>query len=150
MVYEGVYKNIDKGLSYSNIGARKGRNIRDHLFVVYSIINDVINGSSPPIDIQSIDIHKCFDEMWYAETHNDLYDMKIKDRKFALIAKLDEKAEVVVKTPAGSTDEFYLEKLIMQGSVFGPIKSTIQVDTLGRDCIKYNQGLFKYKNVIPR
>ena len=36
----------------------------------------------------------------------------------------------------------------MQGSVFGPIKSTVQIDTLGRDCIKYNQGLFKYKNVV--
>ena len=36
----------------------------------------------------------------------------------------------------------------MQGSVFGPIKSTIQIDTLGRDCQKHNQGLFKYKNVL--
>ena len=36
----------------------------------------------------------------------------------------------------------------MQGSVFGPIKSTIQIDTLGRDCMKNNQGLFKYKGVL--
>jgi hypothetical protein len=36
----------------------------------------------------------------------------------------------------------------MQGSVFGPIKSTIQIDTLGRDCQKYNQWMFKYKNVL--
>ena len=86
--------------------------------------------------------------MWYEETHNDLYDMKVQDKKFALIAKLDAEAEVIVKTPAGPTTEFKLEELIMQGSVFGPIKSTIQVDTLGRDCIKHNQGLFKYKSVL--
>ena len=148
LLYSDVYEKIDKELSYSNIGARKGRNIRDHLFVVYAIINDVINGSSPPIDIQSIDINKCFDEMWFEETHNDLYDVKVQDKKFALIAKLDEEAEVIVKTPAGPTTEFKLEELIMQGSVFGPIKSTIQIDTLGRDCMKNNQGLFKYKSVL--
>ena len=148
ILYHDVYDIIDQELSYSNIGARKGRNIRDHLFVVYAIINDVINGTSPPIDIQSIDINKCFDEMWYAETHNDLFDVKVQDEKFALIAKLDEEAEVVIKTAAGTTNEFKLEELIMQGSVFGPIKSTIQIDTLGRDCMKNNQGLFKYKNVL--
>ena len=148
ILYSDVYETIDKELSYSNIGARKGRNIRDHLFVVYAIINDVINGSSPPIDIQSIDINKCFDEMWFEETHNDLFDMKVQDKKFAVIAKLDEEAEVIVKTPAGPTSEFKLKELIMQGSVFGPIKATVQIDTLGRDCMKHNQGLFKYKSVL--
>ena len=148
VLYSDVYPIIDKELSYSNIGGRKGRNIRDHLFVVYSVINDVINGSSPPVDIQSIDIHKCFDEMWYAETHNDMYDVKVQDDKFALIAKMDQKANVIVKTPCGPTEEFTLEEIVMQGSVFGPIKSTIQIDTLGRDCQTHNQGMFKYKNVL--
>ena len=115
---------------------------------MYAVINDVINGNSPAVDIQSIDITKCFDEMWFAETHNDLFDVKVKDDKFALIAKLDEKADVVVKTPCGNTDQFTLENIVMQGSVFGPIKCTIQIDTLGRDCQQYNQGCFKYKNVL--
>ena len=97
---------------------------------------------------QSIDIHKCFDEMWYADTHNDMFDVKVQDNKFSLIAKLDSKAEVIVKTPCGPTEEFSLDEIVMQGSVFGAIKSTIQIDTLGRDCQKYNQGLFKYKNVL--
>ena len=148
ILYDDVYQTIDDELSYSNIGGRKGRNIRDHLFVVYGIINDVINGSSPSVDIQSMDIHKCFDEMWYEETHNDMFDVKVQDDRFALIAKMDEKAEVIVKTPCGPTNEFTLQKIVMQGSVFGPIKSTIQIDTLGRDCQGYNQGLFKYKNVL--
>ena len=140
ILYKDVYDNIDQELSYSNIGARKGRNIRDHLFVVYSIINDVINGSSPPIDIQSIDINKCFDEMGYAETHNDLFDVNVQDRKFALIAKLDEEAEVIVKTPAGPTEEFKLKELIMQGIVFGPIKATVQIDI--------GQGLYQIQSGI--
>ena len=87
LLYEDEYDTIDEELSDCNIGGRRGRNIRDHLFVVYAVINDVINGTAPPIDIQTLDIYKCFDEMWYAETHNDLYDVKVQDNKFALIAK---------------------------------------------------------------
>ena len=122
VLYDDVYPIIDNELSYSNIGGRKGRNIRDHLFVIYAVINDVMNGASPPVDFQSLDIFKCFDEMWFEETHNDLFDVKVQDDKFALIAKLDAKAKVIVKTPCGPTDEFTLEQIVMQGSVFGPIK----------------------------
>ena len=81
---------------------------------MYAVINDVINGNSPAVDIQSIDITKCFDEMWFAETHNDLFDVKVKDDKFALIAKMDEKADIVVKTPCGNTDQFTLENNVTE------------------------------------
>ena len=118
------------------------------ILVIYGVINDVINYPSPDIDIQSIDIQKCFDEMWYHETHNDLFDVKVNDDKFSILAKMDETAKVVIKTPCGITDELTLNKLIMQGSVFGPIKSTITIDTLGQDCQNSNKGLFKYKNVL--
>ena len=86
--------------------------------------------------------------MWYQDTHNDMFDVKVQDDKFSLISKMDQNAQVVVKTPCGMTDEFSVERIIMQGSVFGPIKSTISIDTLGRDCLKFNKGMFKYKNVL--
>ena len=59
ILYDDVYPIIDDELTYSNIGGRKGRNIRDHLFIIYAVINDVMNGSSP--DVQTIDIYKYFD-----------------------------------------------------------------------------------------
>ena len=96
VLYDDLYDIVDDEISCSNIGGRKGRNIRDHLFVIYAIINDVLNGNAAPIDIHTIDIHKCFDEMWYNETHNDLFDAKFTDHKFALLAKLDERVLVKV------------------------------------------------------
>ena len=36
----------------------------------------------------------------------------------------------------------------MQGTVPGPIKACVQIDTLGRDCYKYSEGLFLYKNCV--
>ena len=65
-----------------------------------------------------------------------------------MISKLDENCQAVVKTPCGDTDRFTLNRIVLQGSVFGPLKCSIQVDTLGRDCLKRDVGLYLYKNVI--
>ena len=148
LIYKDSYPVIDQHLSCSNVGGRKGRNIRDHLFVIYGIINDVKNGKAGDIDIQGYDINKCFDEMGYEETHNDLWDVGVCDDKFAMIAKLDEHAKVVVKTPVGTTEKFELNKIVMQGTVFAPIKCSIQIDTLGRDCLANGDGIYEYKNVV--
>ena len=41
LIYEDEYNTIDENLSCSNVGGRKGRSVRDHLFILYSIINEV-------------------------------------------------------------------------------------------------------------
>ena len=148
LLYGDVYQIIDSNMSCSNVGGRKSRNIRDHLFVIYGIMNDVKNGDAASIDIQGYDIAKCFDEMGFEETHNDLWDIGIRDDKLALIAKLDERANVVVKTPCGETDRFILKKSVMQGTVFGPIKCSVQIDTLGRECLTSGDGIYSYKGVV--
>ena len=86
--------------------------------------------------------------MDYAETHNDLWDVGVRDDRFAMIAKLDELAKVVVKTPSGITDKFELNRTVMQGMVFAPIKCSIQIYSLGRDCLANGDGLYEYKNVV--
>ena len=148
VIYSEVYENIDKNMSFSNVGGRRQRNIRDHLFVLYASVNDVINGSAASFDIQGYDVIKCFDEMWYAETLNDLWNVKIQDDTFSLISKLDEKCKIVVKTPCGTTDNFELERIVLQGSVFGPIKCAVQMDTLGREALQTGVGIYKYKGII--
>ena len=62
LIYNREYKNVDKNLSDSNVGARKGRNHRDNLFVLYGIINSAIKGEISDIDVQFFDVVKCFDK----------------------------------------------------------------------------------------
>ena len=38
MIYFDEYENIDAAMTDSNVGARKKRNIRDNLFVLYAIM----------------------------------------------------------------------------------------------------------------
>ena len=87
-------------------------------------------------------------KVWFEETLNDLWDVKIQDDKFALISRLDENCKIVIKTPLGVTDSFDLSRIVLQGSVFGPIKCAVQIDTLGKEALKTGVGIFKYKNTV--
>ena len=58
-------------MSFSNVGGRKLRNIRDNLFALNTVFNNVIHGNDVRFDIQGYDVVKCFDEMWLEETMND-------------------------------------------------------------------------------
>ena len=97
------------------------------------MINDVINGEAVSIDVEAIDVIKCFEEMGYEETHNDLWDVCPKDDKFHLIAKLDEEVNVKINTAAGPSEEFTLNKLVLQGTVFGPLLFIIMINHINGD-----------------
>ena len=47
--------------------------------MVYAAINDVMNGNGQSFDIQTYDVIKCFDEMWFEETLNDLWNVAVND-----------------------------------------------------------------------
>ena len=62
MIYKEKYDIIDESMSDSNIGARKQKNIRNHIFIVNSIFHDVLSKkSNPPIDIMVLDYKQVFD-----------------------------------------------------------------------------------------
>ena len=112
LIYNDKYETIDQSMSCSNIGAReKNRNIRDHLFVVNAILNEVTKRKKD-FDIEILDIAKCFDKIWYEETGNDTFNAGITDEKFLLLANSNFKCQVAVKTPWGSTtDRIELERI---------------------------------------
>ena len=74
LIYFDKFEEIDSNMFNSNIGARKGRNIKDHLFLIYGIINSVIRGNEPCIDIQIYDLEKAFDALWLEDCMNDVFD----------------------------------------------------------------------------
>ena len=148
LVYNDKYSIIDNSMSCSNIGARKNRNIRDHWFVINAVINDTFKKKSN-VDIEIMDIAKCFDKMWYEEIGNDVFKAGVTDDKFVILANANKTCKVAVKTPWGSmTDRITLNKLEMQGTVPAPLKASFQLDTLGKECIETGEGLFKYKDCV--
>ena len=75
-------------MSDSKIGARRQKNIRNHLFVIYAIMNSVVQGKSECIDIQIYDLVQAFDSLWLDDCLNDVYDAlndDTRDDKLALL-----------------------------------------------------------------
>ena len=74
--------------------------------------------------------------MWLEEATNYLWEAGITDDKLALIFKSNEQVNVGVKTPFGMTERKMLDKIVMQGEIFGPLCCSVQVDTFGKECIE--------------
>ena len=148
MVWSDVYPILDKNMSDSNVGARRDKNIINHLFVVNGVINDVINGKADSIDLQIIDYRQCFDSMWLAESINDLYESGIQDDKLAIIYAANEHNQVAVQTPVGITERVAVEEIVMQGEVTGPGQCSNQIDTFGKECLDDSKLLYNYKGVL--
>ena len=151
LIYNDKYEIIDSNMSDSNIGGRKGRNIRDHLFVINAILNDKSkNKKQDDLDIQIMDVKKCFDKLWYAETANDLYDTGVNDDYFVTIANSNKECKVAVKMPWGSiTERKELNDKEMQGTVLTSLKCSVQIDTLATECLNRGTGMYKYKECLP-
>lgn len=150
LVYNEKYEIIDENMSSSNIGGRKKRNIRDHLFVINAILHDASKDKKNSIDIEIYDIKKCFDKMWTKETSNDLYDAGVRDDHFILVANSSKNCQVAVKTPWGSlTERKQYSDIEMQGTVLTPIKCSVQIDTLGKELLAEDgDKLYKYKGYV--
>jgi hypothetical protein len=113
-IYVDKYSSIDENMSDSNIGARRGRNIKNHLFMIYGNINSVVRGNEDCVDIQIYDIEKASDGLWLEDWRNDVYDTVApskRDDKLALLYESNKKNMVAVKTAVGMTTESIYQTL---------------------------------------
>ena len=151
LIYEDKYNDIDGNMSDSNIGARRNRNIRDHLFIVNGIINSVLNGESAPIDIQIYDVQKCFDTLWLEDCMLDIFETLPKDSrddKIALIYEMNKENHVAVKTSVGLTERKMMPNIVMQGGKWGPLKCSNSMDKIGKECKLKGKNLYSYKGKV--
>ena len=148
LIYNDEYHNIDRNLTDCNVGARKGRNIRDNIFVLNAITNSVIKGGEQAIDIQVFDVKTCFDSLWLQECINDAYEAGMKNDKLPLLYLENLNAKVAVKTAKGISTRINIQNLIMQGSVFGGLLCTTSMDKLGKLVYEEEKLIYKYKEAV--
>ena len=143
---------IDDSMSCSNIGARRKRNIRDHIFVLNSVLHE-IEKSKQPLDAEIFGVSRCFDKMWAHKTSNNIYEAGLVNDQFVLMSRSIEKCEVYVKTQWGSLcEKFDVENVEMQGGVLAPLRCSVQIDSLGQDIMSdltRNRELYRYMNCVP-
>ena len=133
----------------SNIGARRKRNIKDHLLIIHGIINSIVKGNEECIDIQIYDLEKAFDALWLEDCLNDLFDNlpeENRNEKIGLLYESSRTNMVAVKTAVGLTKRVNMPDIVQQGGTWGPMLCSNTVDTLGRKCKERNEHFYLYKN----
>ena len=86
--------------------------------------------------------------MWTADTMNDLYEVAEQDDKWALLYKGNESCFLSIKTPVGPTKRIEVNKAEMQGSTWGPLKCSVQMDQIGKESLEKNENVFTYKESV--
>ena len=150
LIYNDEYPQIDENITDSNVGARKGRNIRDNIFVTNAIMNSISKRRLKDIDIGIYDVEKCFDKLWAQECFNDMSECGFKNDKLSLLYEENINAKVAVKTQSGNTKRVTMSEIIMQGTVWGSLFCTVSIDKLGKESYTKPDMLYKYNGVpIP-
>ena len=54
-----------------------------------------------------------------------------------------------MNTPNGLTRREPFKEIVMQGDVLAPLISSLQVDTMGKECIEEGKHLYYYKDTVP-
>ena len=148
LIYFDNYDDLDKNMSDSNIGARRKRNIKDHLLIIYGIINSVIKGDEECIDIQIYDIQKAFDAMWLEDCLNDIVDTLPEHKhndEITLLYESNKVNMVAVQTPAGLTDRINIPRVVQQGGTWGSMLCSNSIDTFGKKCRNRGEHVYLYK-----
>ena len=147
LIYNDEYSGIDNNLSDSNVGARKGRNIRDNIVVINAVMNNVAKRKLKNIVIAIYDVEKCFDKLWAQECFNDVYENGFANDKLSLLYEENINAKVAVKVPSGITKRVNISNNIMQGTVWGSLFYTCTIDKLGKNAYEHPDLLYTYKGV---
>ena len=148
LIYNDEYETIDENLTDSNVGARRNRNIRDNIFVINAVTNNIRKNNIKDTDIHIYDAEKCFDKLWAKECFNDVYENGFKSDKLALLYNINKYAEVAIKTYIGISEWITIQNTIMQGTVWASLMCTSTIDTLGKHCYKNQEALYRYKGVL--
>jgi hypothetical protein len=89
-----------------------------------------------------------FDSECLFECMNDLYEAGIDDDIFALIYEANRENYVAVQTPNGLSRRETFKEIVMQGDVLAPLISSLQVDTIGKECLLDSKYLYFFKDKV--
>jgi hypothetical protein len=146
LLYIDCYEIIDSNLTDGNVGARKERSCRDNIFVTSAVTNSVIRGKSKPIQMQVMDVETCFDKLWLEACINSLYEAGLQDDRLNILYLENETANIAVKFNNNVSQRTTVNNVVMQGSVWGGIKCTTQMDTLNKNMKNKDSLQYKYRN----
>ena len=76
IIHNEKYPDIDKNMSDSQMGGRKGKGCRNNIFIINGIIHDVLRSKKKkPVLLQIYDYAQIFDSINLKQAISDVYEM---------------------------------------------------------------------------
>ena len=113
-------ERIEQTISPNQCGGIKNRGIVDHLFTMRAIIDYycVINKD---LYIFFGYLEKCFDKLWLKDCITELWKTNIPANEAYLVYLVNKQRKIQIETPMGMANKIEVDKIVRQGTVFGPI-----------------------------
>ena len=77
-----------------------------------------------------------------------MYEVTEVNDKLSFMYYENKESHVAINTPLGLTERCQIDNIEMQGSVLGPIKTAVQIDSLGKECMEKGENLYSYKKSV--
>ena len=149
MIYNDEYPIIDSNMSDCQMGARKNKGCKNNIFIVNGIIHDVLSSKNmKPVLLQISDYAQMFDSISLTQALSDVYDAGFDDDKLALVHKANNEINMAVNTPSGLSERQEIKNSVLQGDTFGSLLASVQVDSIGQECVEAGYG-YQYKKELP-
>ena len=151
LLFEKLLKNritpcLEKHMTQFQTGGVKGKGVVDNLFTLRAII-DHCKYIGKEVWLTFYDIEKCFDSLWLEDCIVSLFDNGVKNDLLNLVYKMNQSAEIVVRTPFGDTDSFQVANLVKQGTVMGPVLNNCSLDQVCKEGNSYQYGTVEIKTL---
>ena len=134
LIFEKLIKNriiptLKQHMTSFQTGGIKGKGVVDNLLLLCSAI-DHCKYLGGDLWLTFYDIEKCFDSL--EDCINSFYENGVKDDILNLLYRLNQRVEIVVRTPFGDTDPF-VANLVRQSTVLGPILNNCSLDQICKE-----------------
>ena len=67
---------------------------------------------------------------------SDINDAGVDDDTLALLYEANKEVHMAVKTPCGLTERQTIQNIVLQGDTWGYILASVQVDSIGKECME--------------
>ena len=97
LIYNTKYPEIDENISDCQMGARKGKNCNNNIFIVNGIIHEVMKSKRmKPVLLQIYDYAQMFDSINLQKAINDVFDYGLSDENLVLIHDANKEVNMAV------------------------------------------------------
>ena len=140
----GRIKDKLSNVSKRQCGATSGKSTPDIIFLINACI-DHARYLNQSITLLFYDVKQCFDKLWLESCLISLWDVGVRNEWLSLILSLNEKSNIVCKTPSGTTAPFSVNRLVKQGTVMGSSLCSAQTAEYGADVVGFQIGKVNVK-----